>query len=330
MDGYWIWCGSPIRAREEGRYFLFASRWPRTLTFSGHWITNSEVILASSGTPEGPYEYEKVVLPWRHRRYFDALSTHNPCVVSFDGVYYLFYTGITYDFDIPTPERQIHESAYPEHQELYREAWENKRIGLATSDTVRGPWLRRSAPLIEPRPGHWDALITGNAAVAVREDGFTVLVYKSRSDWSGSFQLGVATAPHPSGPFNRASEGPILAGNFEDPCIWWNRGRFHMVMKDFSGGLCGEPEAGAYAWSEDGIRWTAEPRFRSYSRTILWDDGTSVEYGNAERPGVLLGENGPTHLFLATSDGPRRHWQSHETRTVCIPLQVGAAESPDR
>jgi hypothetical protein len=321
MDGYWIWCGSPIKACEDGRYYLFASRWPRTLTFSGHWITNSEVILASSATPEGPYAFEKVVLPWRHRRYFDALSTHNPCVVHFDGVYYLYYTGITYDFDIPTPERQIHESTYPEHQELYRAAWQNKRIGLATSQTVHGPWQRQDRPLIEPRPDQWDALITSNAAVAVRDDGFTVLIYKSRRDWSAPFQLGVATAPHPSCPYARASDDPIFAGNCEDPCIWWSGGRFHMVMKDFSGALCGEPEAGGYAWSEDGVRWTVEPGFRSYSRTILWDDGTSVEHGNAERPGVLLGENGPTHLFLATSDGPRRHWQSEETRTVCIPLE---------
>ncbi|MDR1190820.1 MAG: glycoside hydrolase family protein [Verrucomicrobiales bacterium] len=319
MGGYWIWCGSAIKG-EDGRYHLFASRWPRTLTFSGHWITNSEIVRAVSDTPAGPYSFADVVLPWRHRRYFDGLMTHNPNIQKFDGKYYLFYIGATYDFDIPTPERQIHEGKYSEHRELYRRAWGNKRIGLAVSDSVGGPWRRPDRPLLDTRPGHWDALITSNPSAAVRDDGFTVLIYKSRRDWAAPFQLGIATAPHPAGPYTRAGAGPIFPFDVEDPFIWWEDGRYHVIMKDFKGALCGEPDGGAYAWSADGRHWQLPADARAYSRTIRWQDGTATTHGNFERPNLLLQDGHPTHLFAAVSDDERPHWQSSGTHNVCIPL----------
>lgn len=39
MDGYWVWCGSVIKATgrgEDGKYHMFASRWPRGLSFTPH------------------------------------------------------------------------------------------------------------------------------------------------------------------------------------------------------------------------------------------------------------------------------------------------------
>jgi hypothetical protein len=33
MDGYWVWCGSVIKG-EDGKYHMFASRWPSTTPFS--------------------------------------------------------------------------------------------------------------------------------------------------------------------------------------------------------------------------------------------------------------------------------------------------------
>ncbi|HEY8933097.1 MAG TPA: glycoside hydrolase family protein [Rariglobus sp.] len=300
---------------------MFASRWPRSLTFSGHWVTNSEIVRASSTRAEGPYRFEEVVLPWRHRGYFDALSTHNPAIKRYDGRYYLFYVGMTYDFDIPTPERQIHEGKYAEHKELYRRAWGAKRIGLAVADSVMGPWRRPAAPLLEPRPGRWDALITSNPSVAIRDDGHTVLIYKSTSGWDQPFHLGIATAPHPAGPYTRVSDEPIFPYDCEDPFIWWEAGRYHVIMKDFTGVLAGQPNAGAYAWSEDGLRWHLPEDARAYSRTVRWTDGTETTHGNFERPSLLIQDGRPTHLFAAISSGPLPHWQSESTRNVCIPLR---------
>jgi hypothetical protein len=40
--GYWVWCGTVVRG-DDGRYHHYASRWPRALPFSPHWLTNSVV-----------------------------------------------------------------------------------------------------------------------------------------------------------------------------------------------------------------------------------------------------------------------------------------------
>ncbi len=49
MKDYWVWCGSVIRG-EDGRYHMFASRWPKSLPFVPHWVTSSEVVRAALPT----------------------------------------------------------------------------------------------------------------------------------------------------------------------------------------------------------------------------------------------------------------------------------------
>lgn len=53
MEGYWVWCGSVIQG-EDGRYHMFASRWPKTLPFHPGWGVASEIVRADSDTPRGP------------------------------------------------------------------------------------------------------------------------------------------------------------------------------------------------------------------------------------------------------------------------------------
>ena len=69
MEGYWIWGASVIQG-DDGHYYMFASRWPHNLKFGPHWLTNSEIVLAVSNNPEGPYKFKKVVLPPRGEKYF--------------------------------------------------------------------------------------------------------------------------------------------------------------------------------------------------------------------------------------------------------------------
>src|SRR5690606_5316694 len=103
MEGFWIWCGSPIRD-ENGIYHLFASRWPKTHTFSPYWLTHSEIVRAESITPEGPYTFKEVVLTSHDPLKWDGRMTHNPAICKWGGEYLLFYTGTTYDGPKPVPE----------------------------------------------------------------------------------------------------------------------------------------------------------------------------------------------------------------------------------
>src|SRR5688500_7617266 len=104
LPDYWVWCGSAI-AGDDGLFHLYASRWPRALPFSPHWLTNSEVVHATARVPEGPYAFAGVVLPPRGEQYWDGRMTHNPTVHRApDGTYLLFYTGTTFGGPTPTPE----------------------------------------------------------------------------------------------------------------------------------------------------------------------------------------------------------------------------------
>ncbi len=72
MHDWIIWGGSVIKA-EDGNYYMFASRWPKNLSM-GAWVTNSEIVLAVSGTPEGPYKFKQVVLP---NHFHDIVQIHH-------------------------------------------------------------------------------------------------------------------------------------------------------------------------------------------------------------------------------------------------------------
>ena len=130
MSGYWVWCGSVIKG-EDGRYHMFASRWPRTQKFTPGWLFYSEVVRASSDNYIGPYIFEEVVLPSRGSEFFDGKSTHNPAIRKHGDKYLLYYMGCNYDF-VPGKD--------DDHQgKRYYEAWNNKRIGLAVANSVFGP-----------------------------------------------------------------------------------------------------------------------------------------------------------------------------------------------
>jgi len=325
MPDYWIWCSSAIRAinpGEDGRFHLFASRWPRALSMAGHWPTNSEIVHASSDTAEGPYQFESQALALRGPDYFDGMAMHNPCIRYFDGKYYLYYVATTFDFERPTPENPIVYDQSPTESPLWRKAWESKRTGVAVADSVNGPWTRFDRPLLETRPDKWDAMIISNPSIAIREDGHTLLIYKSRRHWEAPFELGLAWAPHPAGPYQRVSDEPTFPLHCEDPCLWWEDGRYHVIMKDFSGQYCGVGYGGVYASSADGRNWELGQPPLAYTRTIQWTDGTTSTHGNVERAGVLLDGGRSTHLLFAITAGEERYSVTPQTRSIVIPLRV--------
>ncbi len=322
MDGYFIWCGSVVPG-EDGRYHMFASRWRKELGFGAQWLFNSEIVRAVSDKPEGPYTFEEVIFKRRERHFFDALNQHNPSIKYWNGTYYLYYVGTTYGGPVPEPGDSI-------SPERAVEVWNNKRIGLATSRSVYGPWKRTDVPLLEPkRPGNWDCTVTTNPTAAILEDGTTYLMYKSREYAYSTLLLGVARAPRPEGPYVRIWKDPVFTFanpdfHVEDPFLWYSEGKFHALIKDDyknnCGGISGEWGAGVYATSGDCINWTMYPEPKAYSRTVLWDDGTTTVQCALERPNLLFHGDKPTHLFLATGIGPTPY-NFTDSWNMAIPLR---------
>ncbi|MFW6155594.1 MAG: glycoside hydrolase family protein [Planctomycetota bacterium] len=328
MDGYWVWCGSVIRG-DDGRYHMFASRWPGDEPYL-HWAVRSEIVRASSDTPEGPFTFEQVVLGARDGvDAFDARMAHNPAITRCGDTYLLFYTGST--FDGPTPS-----AGDPAWQpdRRWQQSWHNKRIGLAIATSIAGPWTRPTEPVLPVNPDGWDSVITSNAAPCVHADGSVLLLYKSCSQphdpdgrFRGRFRLGAAWADHDTRPFRRLGDQPVLRfdhpdAHVEDPFCWHDGRIYRAIMKDMTGVIGGEAGAGIAAESADGRHWRLSEPVRAYSRRVRWADGTITTPAKLERPQLLLRDGRPTHLYLATCDSETG--LADATRTWCMVMPLAA------
>jgi hypothetical protein len=321
MEGYWVWCGSVVRG-EDGRFHMFASRWPKHLPMHPGWLVHSEVVRAVSDAPEGPYEFQEVVLPARGAEYWDGRTTHNPHIVRYKGMYLLYYMGTTHPFADINPGDRLS----PNDPKVIV-ARSNKRIGLAIAGSVKGPWKRLDAPILGVRPGKFDSYLTSNPAPCVHEDGSVLLIYKARryeGNHYSEMALGAAWADHFEGPYRPLSEKPIFPPSdihLEDPFIWKTDDGYGMIAKDMNGNVCGEKHGGIGALSEDGLHWRIADNPKAYSRNVAWDDGAITRAGNFERPFLLFQEGRPTHLFAATADG-NGDFSGRNTWNMVIPIDL--------
>ncbi len=324
MEGYWVWCGSVVKG-DDGRYHMFASRWPQTLPMHPGWLLASEIVRASSDKPDGKYKFEEVVLPARGAQYWDGRSTHNPHIMKIGKKYVLYYTGMTHPFSDISGEVSCSDPRVITSRA-------SKRIGIAVSDSVFGPWQRFDTPVLNTRPDKFDNFLTTNAAPCVNENGEILLIYKSRSyknppytgELHGSMQFGAAKAESYDGEYLRTNDKPLFEGfELEDPFIWKDSDGYNMMAKDMNGKICSEPMGGVYANSSDGIEWNFKKDFLFYSRKILWDDGVVREMGNLERPFILFENGKPAYVFFATSDGKNGEGFTNCTKTwnMVIPLK---------
>ncbi|WP_246320827.1 glycoside hydrolase family protein [Paenibacillus germinis] len=327
MEDYWVWCGSVVKG-EDNRYHMFASRWTKDLPMHPGWLVASEIVRAVSDTPEGPYQFEEVVLPSRGAEYWDGRSTHNPQIVKHKDTYILYYMGSTHPFKDVSSDEQ-----FDLNDPRCIVARSNKRIGIATSKSIFGPWERLDSPILQPRPSKFDNFFTSNPAPCIHEDGSVLLVYKTRTYKSKpyptflhSFQMsfGVARASHYMGPYKALSEETIFPSekfNLEDPFIYQVPGGYEMIAKDMTGNISGEYHGGIIARSKDGVKWEALEGQKSYTRMIKWDDGAEQVMGSLERPFILFEDNEPTHMFFATADGPGEFTNAVNTWNMVIPLK---------
>lgn len=314
MEGYWVWCGSVVRG-DDALYHMFASRWPKRYPFFDGYRLYSEVVHAVSPTAAGPYTMVDVALPPRGEEHWDGRMTHNPTIHRYGDTYLLFYIGSTWSGPDVSPE-EIATSRKP------AESYANIRIGLATSPSPAGPWVRRDAPILLPRPGRWDGSIVTNPAPCVLGDGRILLLY--RSNTPEGLRIGAAIADAPDAPFRRLADEAVLrleGGNaVEDPFVWWAGSRLEALAKDMTGGVTGEVHAGVHLASTDGVSWAPCTPAKAYSRRVVWSDGSVTVQGSLERPQLLIEEGRPTHFFAATADGPGGFRNAENTWNMAIPL----------
>lgn len=305
MEDYWVWCSSVIKG-EDGKYHMFASRWSKKLPMHPGWLFESEIVRAVSDTPAGPYIFQEVVLPARGPQFWDGRTTHNPQIHKIADCYVLYYMGSTHPFaNLTSDDKNISNDSL---KTIVARA--NKRIGMAVSKSITGPWKRYSKPILGTRPENFDNLLVSNPSVTVLPDNTVRMLYKARgykNDLSekflhGQMKLGIAGADSAFSSYMPLTNTPLFGAadsiEVEDPFLWYQDQKYHMICKDMIGNICGEKYGGIYAESEDGIIWNIDREQMAYSRTVLWDDGISRTMGNMDRPFILFEGGRPTHMFL--------------------------------
>ena len=292
--GYFVWCNSPIYG-PDGKVHVFYSRWPEKYGMSG-WIHQSEIAHAVADDPESEFKLTDVALSPRPGL-FDATTCHNPHIKEVNGKYYLFYMGNS------------------------NGKTSTKRIGLASSDSLYGPWKKPDTPLLEVgEEGSWDDHCTTNPAVVKHPNGQFWLYYKSwntseylnapKGSVRGNRKYGLAVANSISGPYEKFYKNPVIdfsaLGNnqqLEDAFVWYENGKFRLIARDMG---FYDHKVGLYFESKDGIVWqNPEIAYKSLNNYVSESPAPSYlkRYGRLERPQVLFKNGKPEYLFTAAQGG---------------------------
>jgi len=295
LEDWYVWGTSPIDG-PDGKVHVFFSRWPAARRMGG-WVNRSEIAHAVADKPEGPYEQIETILAPRGEGFWDATTCHNPHIQKVDGQYCLFYMGNS------------------------NGKTNTKRVGLATADSLAGPWRRRDEPLIEVGGEEaWDNHCTSNPAFVKHPNGQYWLYYKSWNSSEyynsahptvrGNRKYGLAVAEKLEGPYVKYAHNPIIdysarGGNtqIEDAYVYIEDGKFRMIARDM--GIFNH-EVGLYLESDDGIRWS-EPKiaYHAVREYVSEPPGPRHlrKYGRLERPQILMRDGKPAYLFVASQGG---------------------------
>ena len=293
-EGYYVWCNSPIYA-VDGKVHVFYSRWPEQYGMGG-WIHQCEIAHAVAESAESQFKHLEVVLAPRDG-YFDATTCHNPHIQLVDDLYCLFYMGNS------------------------NEKTNTKRIGLATSKSLNGPWKRRDTPLLEAgESGAWDDHCTTNPAFLKHPEGEYWLYYKS---WNtkeyedaagqkirGNRKYGLAIANSVTGPYKKYQNNPVIdfskLGNneqLEDAFVWIENDKFKLIARDM--GFYNH-NYGLIFESDDGLNWN-QSQIAYYETDRYFTQPPKPQhlsrYGRLERPQILMRNGNPEYLFTTTQGG---------------------------
>lgn len=306
----YIWGGSLIKGKEDGKYHMFYSRWPRELGMKA-WVTHSEVAHAVADSPFGPFEFKEVALKARGAEHWDGLVTHNPTIHYFNDKYYLYYTGNIGDSSVPT--------TYWEHRN-------KQRIGLAVADNPHGPWKRFDQPLIDVSsdPSAHDALITTNPSVTRMSDGRYLMVYKASANREEPPLYGpvvhlTAIADSPEGPFVKQRKPLFTAENSsfpaEDPYVWLQDDCYYAILKDMDGSFTNAGRSLVLFYSRDGMDWKLAKNPLVSELEINWKDQPVQEVMKLERPQMYI-EDGELVALLCAINETNEH-----SYNIQIPLK---------
>lgn len=239
----------------------------------GGWTKHSEIVRATSGNLYGHYTFQEVVLQKREG-YWDNDRAHNPKIVKVGDTYVLFYISSA------------------------------NETGYVHSSSIEGPWIRVDSL---PMP-------FSNPAPLVKKDG-SIYVFGRRSVNDIRIAQGYTAAAF-NAKYTLLNEGKNLLprlNQLEDPTIWWASGQYNVILSDFRGDATGVNKNGAQYYSTDGVHYHLVSSEPVYTKTVQYDDGSSVTFRRRERPFVYVNEKGKVTAFFTsclveTENGKEKAW----------------------
>lgn len=350
LKNHFVWCGSAIRAEEDGKYYLFYSAMesgPEKPEFIDAWLLGSMIGVAVSDSPYGGYKDIGIIYNKDGYRpdnsSWDAQMAHNPHVKRYNGKYYLYYCGTA-----DPGEKAFVKGKLSRRDRLQQ----NQKLGVLCFNSIKelleGKFTCNEQPLLAPRTrvkpdnvlepspegtvAQPDNLILVNPAVVYHPLKKKYYLYFKGNVYDPTWRgvHGVAIADAPEGPFMVQDDyvfefetGNNRKLNAEDPFVWYHRkdNCFYAVFKDFTGGFTKDKPGLAIMYSDDGIHWKLPEHSLFMNKEIILKNGKHIEVDRLERPQLLLDENDePIVLYSACSITPLNRKQDGSSFNVQIPI----------
>jgi len=289
------WGANVLQSKEDGLYHMYVAEMKGNCTLTS-WIPNSQVVHATATTVEGPFTFKETV--------FDTFH-HNPRLIQdpSDGSYLLFMIGGQHN---GTSGSHHCSSIPPAQGELL-----DTRIVVSRSTSLNGPWSIPSGPLIQRGlENEWDYVVT-NPTPLILSNGTTLLYYRGTPKYWNERgnklkqptdlpeSIGVAIAPHWSGPYKKVFKQPILKVMNEDPFAWKNQHGYHLLTHGRNDWWNTH-----HSYSIDGLNWS-DGNDIAATPNITLTDKSIYKFTNRERPQIYFNETtgNPAILFNGVCPG---------------------------
>lgn len=347
---HFVWCGSAIQAKEDGKYYLFYSAMQSGTQFpifADAWLLGSKIGVAVSDSPYGGFKnlgfvyntdgYNPDSSSW------DAQTVSNTHVKYFNGKYYLYYCG-SHD---PGEDAPVKGTVNRRNR-----IQQNQKLGVLCFETIKdlmaGNFTCNEEPLLAPRTRikannvlapspegtqlKPDNLILVNPAVVYRPTDKKYLMYFKGNVYDPTWRgvHGYAIADNPAGPFevqdDYVFEFNIDGGkklNAEDPFVWYHKKdqRFYAVFKDFTGDFTKGKPGLAIMYSKDGVKWELPQNSLFMNKEIILKDGEVVDVDRLERPQLFLNKKcEPIVLYAACSISALNMKKDGSSFNIQIPI----------
>jgi len=210
-EGEWTWGMAPIYDK-DGTLHIFNSVIPN----DGSWIKHSKIVHWVADSIEGPFKRLGDVFV------SEDASYHNPQISQVGDTYVLVYL-------------------LNRHND---EDGSKQEVGIATAESLDGPWKESSHNPVIPASGKMRGLNiihASNPTFVVAPDGKYRIYYKSMTDnlpiKKGFREISYAVSDKIEGPYVNYEGNPVLTYakdqvDIEDPYAFYYNGMYYMILED--------------------------------------------------------------------------------------------------